>query len=427
MTESSLQIHFAGQTHPGLVRAHNEDSFAITTELPLFCVADGMGGHRGGAVASRHVCTRLTEEAVRFPVADVPSFRHALQDFLNRVDQEVTDLGVDNPELFRMGTTVVVLAPVPSEDPERRRFVIGNVGDSRVYLFRGGHLVQLTVDHSWYNDNVSRGLHPSEHDREIARNTISRCIGVGEVNMSDLFEMDALPGDVLILCSDGLHGYVPHSVITRILNEAVVQKDRNMEALVASLPDTLIGLANSYGGYDNVTVLSVGFGDAVPEVAPEPSPRWVFSRRNGELVGPLTWPELLESLKAFPDCRHLAHSRAEAFYARDSLLFPQALGLAEVPFSNDIQQLMGRLQAANPPLKEDPEAALPEPLQSLPPTSGAHSSDFPSTAPNSSGQPAQTIPVADPVARRHPVLTWTIACMLAVGVAVAAYFLMVNG
>lgn len=417
----------AGSTHAGLVRAHNEDSFVILNESLLYCVTDGMGGHRGGAFASSHVCSRLSEEAhalAAYPRAELPE---AIRKLFARIDREVADLGLDNPELFRMGTTAIAAMILPPIHSKKSRnhipVLLANVGDSRAYVLRDGHLTQLTIDHSWYNDTVSRGIQPTEYDREMARNTISRCIGVGEPSLTDVFNFDCRDGDLLVLCSDGLYGYVAHNQIQSAILQIIENASGNMDASIQRIPETLIEIANNAGGYDNTTVIAVGFGDRVsnPDPAGTP-PVWLVGKRTGSLMWPLSWTETLEVLKKSIDERpHVANSMHEGFYANDALAFQQALALADIAVTPEIHSLIARIEETARIVAES-ESGDPDEITTAPPGSYA-GSELPATAPLSPahyrGQTGQILSL-EPTSSSG--WFWSIGVFLLVGAGLAAWY-----
>ncbi|MCA9583157.1 MAG: Stp1/IreP family PP2C-type Ser/Thr phosphatase, partial [Myxococcales bacterium] len=241
------------KTDVGQERKHNEDMFLVDAELGLYIVADGMGGHAAGEVASR-----MTVDTVR---RIVDEGRPILEGFLageegiGRADvlrllessvqqacSVVHSAGDRDEEKRGMGTTVDVLLLVGT------RGFIAHVGDSRVYLCRQGSVHQLTEDHSLINELLRRGrLTPEQAERVQFRNAVTRAVGVYPTVEVDVIDFDVLPGDRFLLCSDGLHEYLEESETRGFLENAD-------EARVV---DTLIDHANGRGGKDNITAVFV--------------------------------------------------------------------------------------------------------------------------------------------------------------------------
>ena len=234
-------VHVASQTDVGRVRAANEDSCDVVVRSDgarLLVVADGMGGHRGGATASQTATTRIVE-AFRAAAPD-----GARSELLSRAIQaanaEIYEQASLDPELEGMGTTVVALLL----DVDGRACV-AHVGDSRAYRDRDGNLEPLTSDHSVVAEMQKRGLlTPEEAASHPRRNEILRSVGVLPDVEVETASIDIRPGDRFLLCSDGLTGLVADDEIADVL------RTKTPDEAVS----TLIDLANERGGLDNVTV-----------------------------------------------------------------------------------------------------------------------------------------------------------------------------
>jgi protein phosphatase len=249
-------LTFASLTDIGKVRSHNEDflgdprSMSAFTGDPrgpsrigwLFAVADGMGGHADGEVASRVAVEALFSSY--YTSAEEPQL--ALADAMAAANEAVcraSDRGVtpDSPR-SRMGTTLVTAV---LGGP---RILVGNVGDSRAYLLVDGRLSQVTQDHSFIAEQVQMGRMTAQEARFAPlRNVLTRALGSKESAMPDLFEVPWRPGGILLLCTDGLHGVV---------------EDRAIEAALAEEPldravRRLIDAANAGGGPDNISAIVV--------------------------------------------------------------------------------------------------------------------------------------------------------------------------
>jgi PPM family protein phosphatase len=222
-------------THRGLVRQTNEDSFLVRKGLYVVC--DGMGGARGGEVASQMACERL------LTIVPATAGREELREAIVDANDNIAARSVAEPNLLGMGTTLT------SALVRDGAVILGHVGDSRAYLLHEGTLSQLTDDHSWVGEMVRRGeLTAAEAAAHPHRSVITRALGTdGEVE-PDLLEAGLEPGDRLMLCSDGLNGMVTDEKIQEIL----ARPDGPQEAA-----DALVQAALEEGGEDNVTVLVV--------------------------------------------------------------------------------------------------------------------------------------------------------------------------
>ncbi len=237
-----MLLRSAARTDVGRRRSANEDCFAVASKLGLYLVADGMGGHAAGEVASL-----LASETVVAALKAVDSPTAALTDKLRHAvaaaNRAIFARVQEKPELAGMGTTVVALLA------DCERVALAHVGDSRAYLVRDGRIRQLTQDHSMVAELVRRHeisaqdalMHPQRH-------VLTRALGVRRRVEVDLVEMTLAGGDVLVLCSDGLTGPVRDEEIAE-----EVGRTHDLEAVCGRLVD----LANSRGGDDNITVLCV--------------------------------------------------------------------------------------------------------------------------------------------------------------------------
>ncbi|HWV37623.1 MAG TPA: Stp1/IreP family PP2C-type Ser/Thr phosphatase [Vulgatibacter sp.] len=242
-----------GATHVGRRRTDNEDAFLVDRELGLYVVCDGMGGHAAGEVASARTIEVIREHvaenrAVMEALAREPSPAHRaeavalMEAAIQRACAEVYQIAQADPSKRGMGTTCVALLLAGETG------VIGHVGDSRIYLSRGGQAHRLTEDHTLVQAQLKQGV-ITRDQAEISpyRNVITRAVGIQASVHVDTLVTEVLPGDVYVLCSDGLHGYLEDDETAALLAEGPP----------ASLPERLIDLANERGGKDNVTVIAV--------------------------------------------------------------------------------------------------------------------------------------------------------------------------
>ena len=233
-------LRWGGATHVGRVRTLNEDHYVARPDESLWVVADGMGGHNGGEIASELASTTVGNAFVQ----------HSIDGLIDAVEQANTAVyraGVDDPELTGMGTTVVALAVVDHEEAEV--LAIANVGDSRCYRYADGELDQVTADHSLVAEMVREGsLSPEEAAVHPQRNIVTRVLGVHDQVPVDVFAVDPYPGDRYVLCSDGLFNEVTERDIAGVL--------RTVDDPSAAA-DELVHRAVDGGGRDNITVIVV--------------------------------------------------------------------------------------------------------------------------------------------------------------------------
>ena len=241
-----LRWQAAGATDVGRVRRGNEDSFLVDSDRGVFLVADGMGGHAAGEIASdiatRTVGGTLLDGVDRGLTAD--ALAEAMIQSFRLADEAIHQHVAQNPANHGMGTTVT--ACVLCTDGTYR---LGHIGDSRAYLMRGGRLAQVTTDHTWVQKEVEAGrLTPSGARRHRLSHILSRALGAEPSDDPDLLSGRLLPGDLLLLCTDGLTGMITDRVIAKVLPLDIRLPDRVAE---------LIRLANERGGRDNITAVLV--------------------------------------------------------------------------------------------------------------------------------------------------------------------------
>lgn len=227
----------------GRKRAHNEDNFLVAENLGLFAVADGMGGHQAGEMASRLAIEKLRDQVKAPPRAatraeNLASFTRAMM----TVGADIFDAAQADPDLEGMGTTLTALWV------QGRRAYIAHVGDSRAYLYRDGKVQQLTFDHSWVAEQVRAGFLTEQEARESRfRHIITRSVGFERDVQVDGSVTPVRVGDCLILCSDGLSNFVEEADLIEVLSRQ----------LYRDVPQVLVDLANARGGDDNITVVLI--------------------------------------------------------------------------------------------------------------------------------------------------------------------------
>ena len=233
----------AGRTHVGLQRAANEDSILLMPGVGLFAVADGMGGHRGGRVASQMVTGELTRIATEIGRSlDGEELAEALVD----INRKVHQTGQESAELFNMGSTCVAISVMGG------RVHLAHLGDSRAYLIRDGAIEQLTSDHRVIQPMLDRGeISEDEARTHPMRNVLTRSVGVEADVAVTRAEMAIEPGDRIVLCSDGLSDLVSPGQLLEVAGQ-----HEEIEDLVTALIDA----ANAAGGHDNISVVVVEIG-----------------------------------------------------------------------------------------------------------------------------------------------------------------------
>jgi serine/threonine protein phosphatase PrpC len=256
----SDSIRFYAATDVGKVRDHNEDNFLVDKKLGLFIVADGMGGHAAGEVASA-IAVRTVHEEIRrekellddyvsgatgaskvTPKDVVALLEHAVQRACSKIHEEARA----DANKRGMGTTLSALLVVGSQG------FIAHVGDSRIYLARAGRVQQVTEDHTVYNELIKRGKLSREQIEKVQqKNAITRAVGVYERVEVDTLVVELIAGDMIVLASDGLHGYL--EAAEELAQPLLLDGDASVKALVE--------LANARGGKDNITTVVVKVGE----------------------------------------------------------------------------------------------------------------------------------------------------------------------
>ena len=245
-----MRLVIGAATDVGRVREGNEDGYLIDEALGLVALADGMGGHHGGEVAS---ATAL--EALRAGVTSGASLREAMEE----ANRAVFAKSLTDTSLHGMGTTLTAGTLVTGGT-----LLIGHVGDSRAYMFRDGDLRRLTTDHSHVEELVRDGkITEDEAAVHPMRSVITRALGIDETVDVDVYPVELLPGDRVVLCSDGLTDMVHEDAIAGEL-----RRESDAKRAAARLVDT----ANRAGGVDNITVVVIAVTDEEPARDDAPPP-----------------------------------------------------------------------------------------------------------------------------------------------------------
>jgi protein phosphatase len=252
-----MRITYQSVSDVGRKRKGNEDSLFLNPDQRLFVVADGMGGHAAGEVASKvavdsineFVCLTGGDEEITWPFGldeNISYDGNRLKTAIRHANRKVLEATKEKSEYEGMATTVAAVLV----DGDMAN--IGHVGDSRIYLFSEGALSLLTSDHSWVNEQIQSGvISPDQARSHPLRNVVTRALG-GKTDLAvDMQVRKMKPGEVLLLCSDGLTTMVPDEEIEQVLQE-------NMVDLKAAA-DALVNAANEHGGEDNITVVLLQF------------------------------------------------------------------------------------------------------------------------------------------------------------------------
>lgn len=233
-------------TDVGRVRRENQDSVyakQIDDNSALLIVADGMGGHNGGKRASSSAIENIAQNILEGykPSLSDEEAEELLRLSISSANQSIYDDAFVNSELRGMGTTAVVA--LINDDT----LFTANVGDSRLYLYSNGTLSQITTDHSYVESLVLRGIiSKDEAKTHPQKNIITRAVGSDEIVDIDIFKNSLLKDDVILMCTDGLHGFVSEEDIIRVLNGNIDEAAKE-----------LVSMANDNGGRDNISVITV--------------------------------------------------------------------------------------------------------------------------------------------------------------------------
>jgi serine/threonine protein phosphatase PrpC len=239
-----------GLTDVGRKREHNEDAYLVRTDMGLFAVADGMGGHQGGDRASRLAVEIIEREICKAdlegsqsvgPSVESPPARE-LRTAARLAGRTIFNLAQKDPRLTGMGTTLTSLFF------HGGRAYLAHVGDSRAYLYRDERIEQLTEDHSWIEEQVRSGFMTTAEAQESAlKHIITRSVGFESDVEVDQLTLPFLMGDCFLLCSDGLSNHLTEEEIRQCISEGYY----------ARVPEQLVEAANEKGGEDNITVVLV--------------------------------------------------------------------------------------------------------------------------------------------------------------------------
>jgi protein phosphatase len=238
-----VHLTCAGRTDVGIIRSGNEDNYLMIPDRGVFVVADGMGGHAAGEVASEMAVRFTTRELGTLGGLDDEQVAERMRSAIRAANTAIFERTLTEHDKRGMGTTVTALVVYGA------RFLVGQVGDSRAYLLRDGKLVQITKDHSYVQEQVDAGyLTPEQARTHPYSNVITRCVGASQDVLPDIYVGAVRAADLFLLASDGLTGMLEDYQLAEIVRgDAVPQR----------LVDELVAAANRHGGLDNITAILV--------------------------------------------------------------------------------------------------------------------------------------------------------------------------
>jgi protein phosphatase len=239
----------------GLKRENNQDSMfaSLEKDFPLFIVADGMGGHKAGDIASSMAVEGIinTLKNNKEKLDSENTIKSFIKEAVSSVNDKIYLRSFEKSECFGMGTTITLAYIYKS------KIFIGHVGDSRAYLVRNNKILQITEDHTLVNELIKNGsITPDEAVNHPQRNMITRALGTSSSINMDFYTIEYHKDDILILCSDGLTNMIDENTILEVINQ---NKEKDMNLICNSL----VTLAKENGGRDNITVIVIKFSDEV--------------------------------------------------------------------------------------------------------------------------------------------------------------------
>ncbi|MCK5882306.1 MAG: Stp1/IreP family PP2C-type Ser/Thr phosphatase [Bacteriovoracaceae bacterium] len=241
----------SGITNIGMKRKTNQDSIYMNRERNFFVVADGMGGHNGGDIASA-IAVKIAPEKLYASIDSDNPVQKSLHTCINAANRAIYEKGQSDKSLEGMGTTVVSFY-------FSGNFVyIGNVGDSRAYLVNDHSLYQLSKDHSFVQEKLSLGLYTRQDAaKDPHKNVLSRTVGYEPYVQSEVFSYKVHRNDILFICSDGLHGKISDEDLCFLVNQNIPDPSVCTQEQLDGLTQAFIEQANANGGNDNISVIVV--------------------------------------------------------------------------------------------------------------------------------------------------------------------------
>lgn len=242
-----MAIISAGASDIGRKRKTNQDSICLDHKHQFFAVADGMGGHNGGDIASQ-LSVKIISEYVAQNKQKPP--QDLMRDVIVEINRQILETAAAQPELTGMGTTLAAIMFNGAQ------LILGNVGDSRVYMVHNNAIFQMTRDHSFVQEKLNMGIYTREdaaHDPQ--KNVLVRSVGIDEDIQVDVFNYRICKNDIFLICSDGLHGKVSDRDILFIVQKHLSDPENCDASQVQELVNELIKQANENGGQDNISVI----------------------------------------------------------------------------------------------------------------------------------------------------------------------------
>ncbi len=254
MISNNAKLIIHGLSDVGLVRGHNEDKIAWDEKLGLVLLADGMGGHNAGEVASELAANCIIDSLRGVLIPDIDKAldrRAAIEEGIQHANNEIVQVALERQECAGMGTTIV--ASLFYDDA----VIFAHVGDSRIYRYRDEALSQVTTDHSLVQEMVDNGyISEEEALTSASRNLITRALGIADTVEVDVSESDCQINDLYLLCSDGLTDLVSDEEIT-VIFELHNHDDGYSASILESIATSLVSSANEKGGKDNISIVLV--------------------------------------------------------------------------------------------------------------------------------------------------------------------------
>ena len=242
-----MGIISAGATDIGRKRKTNQDSICLDPSHNFFAVADGMGGHNGGDIASQ-MSVKIMPEYVAAHAKTEPDT--LMRELIQKVNEEILKKAQANPDLQGMGTTV---SAIYFSGPQ---LFIGNVGDSRVYMINNQNIYQMTRDHSFVQEKLNMGIYTREEAvKDPQKNVLVRSVGFDPDINVDVFHYRICKNDLFLICSDGLHGKVSDGDILHIVRKNIPNPAEATKGQLEDAVYDLIRQANDNGGQDNISVI----------------------------------------------------------------------------------------------------------------------------------------------------------------------------
>lgn len=342
MVDQKTKIVAFGITDKGKERYSNEDTYYISPSLNIFGVFDGVGGNTGGGVASYTASETLKNQYKNIEKSS--DFKKDLFALVSGIDKDIEKLESENPKLKGMGCTATIGAI--EENNEVLTLHLIEIGDSRAYLFRNNRLIQLGIDHSWYNLQIKNNQKFDGADLTRYKNTITSSLGSLNTDFGlDYYKINLEVDDMIFLSSDGIHSYLPHEDFSNYIR-TYREKSRNIDTAASGLSELttdLVADVNNRGGIDNASVIAISLccRQKIPEKNPINgySKYWIIGDHSGKLSNPVVLNNYPYS--DIPKESFLTSSSGKCFYLKDKQQFNKYFKVSEngliIDKSNNLQ------------------------------------------------------------------------------------------